>query len=50
MKFPLISLTATLFHSSVRKNLFYSKNIDFACNFYGTDMYPPVCKCMHRRI
>ena len=36
MKFPLIHLL--LFHYFVRKNVFYSKNIQYACNFYGTDL------------
>ena len=39
------SLTATLFCSSfVRKNVFYSKNIQYAYNFYGTKLYVNVCK------
>ena len=53
MKFPLIhlllsfnSLTATLFHSFVRKNVFYSKNIQYAYNFYGTDLN--VCRGVFR--
>ena len=45
-KFPLIDLlhrtilTATLFHSFfIRKKIFCSKNIQYAYNFYGTDLY-----------
>ena len=38
------SLTATLFKSSfARKSVFYSKNIQYAYNFYGTDLYVNVC-------
>ena len=39
-KFHLIH---SLFHSFVRKNVFYSENIKYVCNFYGTDLYPPEC-------
>ena len=53
MKFPLIhlllsfnSLTATLFHSFVRKNVFYSKNIQYAYNFYETDLN--ICRGVFR--
>ena len=38
MKFPFDSLTAGLFHSFVGKNVFYSKNIQYTYNFYGTDL------------
>ena len=43
------SLTATLFHSSfVRKNVFHSENIQYAYNFYGTDLYLNVCRGVFR--
>ena len=47
-KFSFNSFTATLFHSSfdssfVREKIFYSKNIQYAYNFYGTDLYINVC-------
>ena len=42
-------LTATLFHSSfVRKSVFYSKNVQYAYNFYGTDLYVNVCRGIFR--
>ena len=34
----LLFTTATLFLFFVRKNVFYSKNIQYAYNFYGTDL------------
>ena len=37
------SLTATLFHSFVRKKVFYSESVQYVHNVYGTDLYPPVC-------
>ena len=40
------SITATLFHSFVRKNVFYSKNIQYAYNLYGTDLN--VCRGVFR--
>ena len=40
------SITATLFHSFFRKNIFYSKNIQYAYNFYGTDL--KVCRGVFR--
>ena len=39
--FPLI---ATLFYSSLVKKVFYSENIHFGYNFYGTDRYVSVCR------
>ena len=43
------SLTVTLFQSSfVRKSVFYSKNIQYAYNFYGTDLYVNVCLAVFR--
>ena len=49
MKFSSFSsLTATLFHSFVRKNVFYSRNIQYACNFYGTDLN--VCRGVFRTL
>ena len=43
------SLTATLFNSSiVRKNVFYSENIQYAHNFYGTDLYVNVCSGVYK--
>ena len=43
MKYMEVSfnlLTATLFQSSfVRKNVFYTENIQYAYNFYGSDLY-----------
>ena len=44
------SVTATLVHSFVRKNVFYCKNVQYTYNFCGTDLYPPVSKWMQRRI
>ena len=39
------SLTATLFYSSfVIKNVFYSKIVQYAYNFCGTDLYVNVCR------
>ena len=39
------SLIAALFPSCfVRKNVFYCKNIQYACNFYGTDLYVSKCR------
>ena len=39
------SLTATLLHFSfVRKKIFYSENIQYVYNFYGTDLYLDVCR------
>ena len=49
-EFSLIQLLLLSFILFVRKNVFYRKNIQYAYNFYGTDLYPPVCKCMQRRI
>ena len=44
-KFPLVCLLLLLFHSScVRKSVFYSKNFQYAYNFYGTDLYVNVCR------
>ena len=40
------SLTANLFHSFVRKNVFYSKNVQYSYNFYGTDLN--VCRDVFR--
>ena len=40
------SLAATSFHSFVRKNVFYSKNIQYAYDFYGTDLN--VCRDVFR--
>ena len=43
------SLTATLFHSFfVRKSVFYRKNIQYAYDFYGTDLYVNVCRGVFR--
>ena len=43
------SLAATLFHSSfVRKSVFYSKNIQYAYSFYGTELYVNVCRGIFR--
>ena len=43
------SLTATLFHSCfARKCVFYSKNINYAHNFYGTNLYENVCRGVFR--
>ena len=40
---------ATLFHFSfVSKNVFYSKNIQYAYNFYGTDLHVNVCRGVFR--
>ena len=41
-KFPLIHLPLPF----VRKNVFYSKNIQYAYNFYGTDLN--VCRDVYR--
>ena len=42
-------LIATLLHSSfVRKSVFYSKNIQYAYNFYGTDLHVNVCRGVFR--
>ena len=42
-------LTATLFNFSfVRKSVFYSKNVQYANNFYGTDLYVNVCRGVFR--
>ena len=40
------SLTANLFHSFVRKNVFYSKKTQYAYNFYRTDLN--VCRGVFR--
>ena len=45
MKFPLIHLLL-LYFIFVRKNVFYSKNIQYAYNFYGTDLN--VCRGVFR--
>ena len=43
------SLTATLFLSTfVRRNIFYSENIQYVYNFYGTDLYVEVCRAVFR--
>ena len=42
----LLFTTATLFLFFVRKNVFYSKNIQYAYNFYGTDLN--VCRGVFR--
>ena len=43
------SLTATLLHSSfVRKNIFYSENIQYVYSFYGTNLYVDVCRAAFR--
>ena len=43
------SLIATLFHSSfVGKNVFFSKNIQYAYNFYGGDLYVNVSRGVFR--
>ena len=43
------SLTSTLFHSSfVRKNVFYIQHIQYAYNFYGTNMYVNVYRSVFR--
>ena len=43
------SLTATLVDASfVRKNVFYSKNIQYAYYFYGTDLYLNACRGVFR--
>ena len=50
-KFPLLqnSLTATLFHSFVVwKSVFYSKNIQYAYNIYGTELYLDGCRGVFR--
>ena len=48
-KFPLIRLWLLLFYySCVRKSVFYSKNIQYAYNFYGTDLYVNVCRGVFR--
>ena len=40
---------ATLFHSSfVRKSVFCNENIQYAYNFYGTDLYANVCRGVFR--
>ena len=42
-------LTAALFHSSfVRKSAFYSKNIQYAYNFYWTELYINICRGVFR--
>ena len=42
----LNSVTTTLFHFFVRKNVFYCKNIQYVYNFYATDMN--VCRDVFR--
>ena len=42
----LLFTTATLFLFFVRKNIFYSKNIQYAYNFYGIDVN--VCRGVFR--
>ena len=42
----LLFTTATLFLFLVRKNVFYSKSIQYAYNFYGTDLN--VCRGVFR--
>ena len=37
-KFPLIHLLLLYFILFSKKNVFYSKNIQYAYNFYGTDL------------
>ena len=35
----------SLFHSSlVRKSVFHGKNIQYAYNFYGTELYVNICR------
>ena len=49
MEISFNSLTVTLLHSSfVRKTVFYSKNIQYAYNFYGTNLYVNVCRDVFR--
>ena len=38
MKFPLIHLPLLYFILLSEKNVFYNKNIQYAYNFYGTDL------------
>ena len=38
MKFPLIHLPLLYFIILSEKNVFYNKNIQYAYNFYGTDL------------
>ena len=33
-----------------KKKLFYGENIQYAYNFYGTELYPPVWKCMQNLV
>ena len=41
--------TATLYHLSfVRESVFYSKNIQHVCNFYGTDLHVNVSSGVFR--
>ena len=48
-KFSLIHLLLLSFHCScVRKSVLYSKNIQYAYNFYGTDLYINVCRGIFR--
>ena len=43
------SVTANLIRSSfVRKSAFYCKNIQYVYNFYGTELYVNVCRCVFR--
>ena len=43
------SLTATLFLSTfVKRNVFYSENIQYVYNFYGTNLYVDVCRAAFR--
>ena len=48
-KFPLIRLLLLLFHSfCVRKSVFYNKNIQYANNLYGIDLYVNLCRGVFR--
>ena len=49
MEISFNSRTATLLHSSfVRKTVFYNKNIQYAYNFYGTDLHVNICRGVFR--
>ena len=49
MEISFNSRTATLLHSSfVRKTVFYNKIIQYAYNFYGTDLRVNICRGVFR--
>ena len=47
-KFPLIHLLLLFFILLCKKKIFYGENIQYACNFYGTDLYVNVCRGVFR--